>query len=63
MQSDDDDDVYSTAISSLVSDLLGYGLAIEANSNTGIYFALNCPKIVNNLICKGYGSEGMKTPF
>jgi hypothetical protein len=63
VNSDDNNDVYNTAFSSLFSDLFDYGLAIEANSTARVRLDMRYTKIVNNLICKGYGTEGMKGPF
>jgi hypothetical protein len=54
---------FSTAFHSLVSDLLDYGLAIEAESMNGGHDAITSSRIVNDLVCSGHGSEGMKTPF
>jgi len=56
-------DAFNTAFHGLVSDLLDYGLAIEAESMNDISYAINSSLVVNNLVYSGHGSESMKTPF
>jgi hypothetical protein len=57
------DDAYNTSLCSIVSDLFDYGLVIEANSAAGAGNAVKYSLIVNDVVSKGHGSEGMTLPL
>jgi hypothetical protein len=59
----DGDNTYNTSLCSIVLDLLDYGLVIEANSVAGADRAVKYSLIVNDVVSKGHGSEGMTLPL